>query len=759
MLFNVKKDISKRTFIVLVICLALIVIASFLYFGNKYLGFFGGTSDTSDTNPQKTTEGYAEYEYELTAEGISITKYNGTDKDVAIPDKIDGIDVVEIGQGAFARNDTISSLIIPDTVTLINIEAFSTCPLLENVTLPQSLVTIAYSAFGMCQKLKEITFPSQVNIVGDNAFYGCTSLENITLSDNILYFGASVFDGTAWHQNTEDGIVTIGNILYEYRGDMPKEYTLTIPSGVKTIASGAFYGRINIIDIKWAESLKNIGRRAFADCIGLSAINLTEGIRRIGEGAFEYCDLVTNIFVSSTVTEIDEGAFFACPKLKKVKVADENLYFYSDGSALYTKDKARLLLFCPLGEETDYVVPDTVTNLDKGAFYGCEKIKNLTLSESLAELPLQAFFGCASITSFVVPDSVTTIHDFAFYGCESLVYVRLPESLEKYGNNVFSSCKNLETLSISEDCESLTTENGTLFSKDKSVLYTFPAANAYTQYTVPQSVERIAEGAFSGAIKLTKIELPKTLKSISNKAFFECESLSSITIPANVTEIGSLAFKGCISLKKITIGESVAYIEADAFVQCYSLKNIYVQEGNTNFTVLDSVLYSADKTKLVCYPSRKSGKTFTLPETVTAIKDYAFYGCFYLEKITLHPKVEQLAASSFYKCPALKAFVLDGDGENFSVYEGVLYDADMTTLIKYPSDKSGSFFTIPETILFLQSYTFENCTMLRKIKIGSSMLEMMSDSFYEMDSLKIVCVKDSYAHSYAVNYGFDYELS
>ncbi len=752
-----ERDISKKTFIIALICIILVVSSVILYFGYR-IGIFGGVSQTSDISSSESIKALEDFEYELVEGGISIIKYNGSAKDIVIPDEIEAQSIVEIGQRAFAGSK-ISSVVIPNTVKIINIEAFTNCSFLERATLPEALTTIAYSAFSNCLVLESIVFPSKVNIVGDNAFKGCTALKDITLSENILYFGADVFGGTAWSENIKEGIVTIGGILYKFYGDMPENYKLIIPEGIKTIATQALFDFDNLVEIKYPKSLKNIGIRAFADCEGLTTINLPEGIRRIGSGAFEGCLSVKEVSISSTVTEIDEGAFFACKKLEKLQVAEENNYFYSDGSALFSKGKTRLLLFCPESSQTDYVFPESVASLDEGAFFGCKRIKNLTLSELLTEIPMQAFFGCEAITSLAVPESVTTIYDFAFFGCKSLVYIKLPESLEKIGQNVFSYCKSLESFGLSENCESFVVKDGILFSKDMSILYSFPAKSSQRKYTVEKSVKRIERGAFLSAAELTGVELPESLESIADEAFMECESLSSISIPSNVTAIGSLCFKGCVSLKSITIGKSVNSIGQEAFIQCYSLKNFYMEEGNASFVVIDCVIYSADKTKLISYPSNKSTKEFAVPKTVKSIDNYAFYACFNLERIILPTGISGISPEFLYKCPAIKAFEFEGKSDYYSVRDGVLYNSDKSVLIKYPSNKSGGFFAIPETVLSIPNYAFENCRILRKIEIGKSVSAIMPFSFFEMDSLKLICPKDSYAQSYAEYSGFDYELT
>lgn len=760
MLFNVKKDISKRTFIIAVICITVLTAAVFMYFGSMYLGFFGGrTPKTPDSGASESVKEYAGYEYESTDGGVAVLKYNGADADITVPDKIGGEQVVEIGKRAFAENAALTGVIIPDTVTLIGIEAFSGCSSLKSVALPGSLAAIAYEAFRECSSLEEIVFPDKVNIVGDNAFFGCASLKSIALSENILYFGSSVFEGSAWYEAEKDGIVTVGNILYGYKGQMPEKYTLEIPNGIKTAACEAFYGQADIVGIKYPDSFKNIGRRTFAYCDGLTAVNLPEGIRRIGTGAFEFCPNIKKVSLPDTVIEIDEGAFLGCLNLESTHIAEKNVYFSSDGSALFTKDKNRLLFFCPAGAKTDYTIPDTVTSLDGGAFYGCKNIESVTLPNSLTELPARAFSECLSIASITVADSVTAIGDLAFSGCESLIYIKLPEKLGKIGYNVFSYCNSLESISVSEDCESFTVSDGILFSKGMDVLYAFPAAGTRTEYALPKSVKKIAGGAFFGAVSLTAAELPEGLEIISGEAFSECKGILRAAIPSTVKEIGALCFAGCASLKSVTIGKEVSVIGLGAFDKCYALKSFGVQEGNEYFTAQDAVLYTADKTKLIYYPAAKNGKEFTVPQTVESIADYAFNGCAYLEKAVLPASLSELSPFSFFRCAALKSFELGTANAAFSAHDGILYNSDKTSLIKYPSNKSGSFFAVPETVISISENAFESCTMLTKIEIGKQVKEITPYSFSETKRLTLICEKNSYAQSFAIYYGFDCELS
>ena len=112
--------------------------------------------------------------------------------------------------------------------------------------------------------------------------------------------------------------------------------------------------------------------------------------------------------------------------------------------------------------------------------------------------------------------------------------------------------------------------------------------------------------------------------SIGEWAFSSCSSLTSVTIGSGVTSIGSYAFYYCTSLTSVTIGSGVTSIGSDAFYSCTSITSITVSEGNTAYASVDGVLYTYDMTTLVCYPAGKTDTSFTIPESVTSIGDYAF---------------------------------------------------------------------------------------------------------------------------------------
>ena len=167
----------------------------------------------------------------------------------------------------------------------------------------------------------------------------------------------------------------------------------------------------------------------------------------------------------------------------------------------------------------------------------------------------------------MIPNSVTTIGNFVFSGSYNLISLLIPESVTSIGWDAFSFCSSLEEIDVAFSNQNYTSENGVLFSKDKTTLLCYPQGKTDSSYSVPQGVIEISAWAFKFNDDIVSVSIPEGVTKIGANAFFCCDKLESVFVPTTVTYIGS-AFSDCASLESITFDgtkDQWESIEKDGF--------------------------------------------------------------------------------------------------------------------------------------------------------------------------------------------------
>lgn len=354
---------------------------------------------------------------------------------------------------------------------------------------------------------------------------------------------------------------------------------LTIPSSiagnpVTEIGNSAFSRKSTLKSIVIPNSVTTLGQNAFEYCTGLTSIDLGNGITELKISTFYDCTSLTAINIPASVTAINTGAFSNCSALMEINVAASNPTYYSTNGVLYG---GKLLIKYPAAKTGKFIIPSGTENIAQDAFAGCKGLTEVILPSGLRTIGYYSFSGCTGLTSINIPSSVTDINYYAFNYCTNLESVTF--NTGTYDINIrtsaFSQCSSLKTISLPANAWDVqpgflsyttaltsidiaasntkyTSENGVLFSKDKTVLIAYPANKSTGSYTIPSTVTKIEKYAFNSTA-LSTITIPSSVTTLIDYSFTNCENLTTITIPSSVTSIGGSAFWACTKLKNIVV--------------------------------------------------------------------------------------------------------------------------------------------------------------------------------------------------------------
>ena len=494
------------------------------------------------------------YTYTLDdANRATITGYNGSAAALYIPEEIDGHEVVAIGNGAFEDRTDLRTVMIPDSVTRIEVWAFYNCNNLSNVTLSNNLNYMGEYAFGNCKKITKIEIPKSLDSSG-GPFKNCDGLKTVTFEKGTTEISSSLFEDCTGLEEIDipDTVTVIENSAFNGCVNLSQ---ITIPDTVTIIDKFAFYDCEKLVSVNIPDSVTKIYDYAFDDCSNLSNMTLSKNLEYMGERAFGNCTKITKIEIPKSL-DSSGGPFENCISLKKVT--------FEKGT---TKISRSLFAGCN-GLEEIYI-PDTITVIGNNAFSSCTKLEQINFSNKLTKIESYGFYGCTSLKKITLPDSINSIENNIFQNCTSLIEVHLSNILKEIPVSSFEGCKKLTTINFPS---TLTTIEDSAFSGCESL----PEA------ILPSGVEKIESNAFKNCKSLKKAVVPDTVSSIGSSAFYGCEALTDITLGSKLKKIDNQTFYGCAALPSIMIPYNVTTIGDSAFVNCTKLTQITVPRNTTS---------------------------------------------------------------------------------------------------------------------------------------------------------------------------------
>ena len=257
-------------------------------------------------------------------------------------------------------------------------------------------------------------------------------------------------------------------------------------------------------------------------------------------------------------------------------------------------------------------IPNSILSVGDNAFVKCSGLTNVNFGSSVTSIGESAFSACGGLTEVTLPDSVTTIGDEAFYGCGSLTNITFGENMSTLGQSPFAS-SSLISITVPKGNQTYRSDNGVLFSKDRTTLVQWPPGREAGDYSIPDGIELIASNAFHTCIGLTSISMPDSVTIIDNDAFSNCSGLTNVTFGSNISSIGQFAFSMCHGLTEITIPDNVTQMKYGAFYHCTKLASVTLGE---KLSMLEMHTFDA------CI-----FENITIPESVTFVEKYAFQQC------------------------------------------------------------------------------------------------------------------------------------
>ncbi|MBO7115636.1 MAG: leucine-rich repeat domain-containing protein, partial [Prevotella sp.] len=223
-----------------------------------------------------------------------------------------------------------------------------------------------------------------------------------------------------------------------------------------------------------------------------------------------------------------------------------------------------------------------------------------------------------------------------------------------------------------------------------------------TTVIIEDGVTSIGKGSFKNHEKLASITIANSVTTIGGQAFELCYGLTEFTVPDGVTNIDGGAFNQCLNMETFNIGTGLATIDnSGVFLECAKLATFTVAAGNTAFKAEDGVLLTYDGTELVAYPAAKTATTYTIPDDVTTIWDYAFYQCTKLTEVTFPASATIIGYSAFDFCTALATVTFEA-GSQLATIDDYAFDSCFSL----------SSITIPASVTSIGEWAFYDCSAL-----------------------------------------------
>ncbi len=584
-----------------------------------------------------------------------------------------------------------------ETVTYVAVSGIGSC------TSARIVIPMYYRGYLVCEidasafmnntKITSVTIPSCIDKIGNSAFEGCTYLTEINYN--------------AHHVEN----FTSNNRVFYNAGQRGEGITLNITSDVYSLPA---YFLNPSTSMGYAPKIKNLIFEKVGNLEGFTPDAIFSGT-------------ITNLYIDS----IEDWLGFDFIMASNPILHASNVYFNNTLT-------------------TDLVIPETITSIPAGAFFGYKSLRSVTFHDGVVEIGSSAF-SQSGLTEINFGEGIEII-GWAFSNCTNLASVTIPASVS-YMKGTFSDCTSLKEVHISdlaawcsmEGFYDDIIERGCTFNGVEYDLYL--NGELVENLVIPEGITHIGDGVFWNCKSIKSVTLPDSLVSIGKGAFGNVNGLTQIVIPNSVTEIGLGAFFGCSNITSITLPFIGASSRENNSI--HHLGHIFGADSySNNYSMvpakLDTVIINGDITTLGerAFYGCKYITEIVLPDTLTTIGKEAFSGCSRLESISIPASVTDIAEKAFYGCENLNGVYIE-DIEAWcnidfrTSYANPLYYAGNLYLngeIMYHLD-------VPESVTEIKDSAFVGCTSIVVVTLHEGIERIGDYAFQNAIRLSIIVNK------------------
>ncbi len=462
-------------------------------------------------------------------------------------------------------------------------------------------------------RLKDLTVKGVIN--ADDIWYirdYCSALHLLDLENCTIAESNCVDTTYNWGSATSHP----ADYLPLYAFHKRRIHKIKLPKNLKGLGSGSL-SQNNLTDIDIPASVENIDLNVFFDNPNLKTVILRNPIPvPISDCIFTDTPCPENgilyVPVGSKEAYLQANVWNRFGQIVEDDNPNAEVTGFTIDNLRYKIQGLEALVIGYEGTPVDVVIPETVvwndreytvTRIEREAFYDCESLKSVTMSDNIIEIGYWAF-AYSTLEQIEFSQSLTTILGYCFAGTNiqaidfppnikiiengafqrsALSKVYIPKTIESISSSSFCELKQLERFEVDPEHEFYTVVDGILYTKDMTTLLTAPAGMSGV-VEVPSTVETISESAFYGNQEITEVIMGDNVKEIKYLSFMNCESLQHLTIPNKVTLLDYCI--GGKNLQSVTLGRDVSSLHG-TISHSYNLQKVYLlNTANINATEL-----------------------------------------------------------------------------------------------------------------------------------------------------------------------------